>query len=92
MKFAPSRRSCTRPVGIPWPGAAAAATAVKVTASKSWAGLSDDVTVVVVLSRVTVCVMAEELELTQGMIVYARPSHARVFDEEGEPSTAELAV
>jgi sulfate transport system ATP-binding protein len=35
---------------------------------------------------------AEELELREGMIIYARPSHARVFDEEGEPSTAELAV
>jgi sulfate/thiosulfate transport system ATP-binding protein len=35
---------------------------------------------------------AEELELAQGQIVYARPSHAKVFDDEGEPSTAELAV
>src|SRR3954447_9120110 len=35
---------------------------------------------------------AEELELAQGQIVYARPSHARVFDEEGEPTTAELAA
>jgi sulfate transport system ATP-binding protein len=35
---------------------------------------------------------AQELELTQGQIVYARPSRARVFDEEGEPSTAELAA
>src|SRR5436190_16701504 len=34
---------------------------------------------------------AQELELAQGQIVYARPSRARVFDEEGEPSTAELA-
>jgi sulfate transport system ATP-binding protein len=35
---------------------------------------------------------AQELELAQGQIVYARPSRARVFDEEGEPSTAELAA
>jgi sulfate transport system ATP-binding protein len=35
---------------------------------------------------------ADELELAEGQIVYARPSHARVFDEEGEPSTAELAA
>jgi sulfate/thiosulfate transport system ATP-binding protein len=35
---------------------------------------------------------AQELELRQGQIVYARPSRARVFDEEGEPSTAELAA
>jgi sulfate/thiosulfate transport system ATP-binding protein len=35
---------------------------------------------------------AQELELAQGQIVYARPSRARVFDEQGEPSTAELAA
>ena len=35
---------------------------------------------------------AQELELAQGQIVYARPSRARVFDEEGEPSTADLAA
>ena len=35
---------------------------------------------------------AQELELAHGQIVYARPSRARVFDEEGEPSTAELAA
>jgi sulfate transport system ATP-binding protein len=35
---------------------------------------------------------ADELELAQGQIVYARPSHAKVFDDEGEPSTAELAA
>ena len=35
---------------------------------------------------------AEELEISQGQIMYARPSRARVFDEEGEPSTAELAA
>ncbi len=33
-----------------------------------------------------------ELELAQGQIVYARPSHAKVFDDEGEPSTAELTA
>jgi sulfate transport system ATP-binding protein len=37
-------------------------------------------------------IQAQELELAQGQIVYARPSRARVFDEEGEPSTAELAA
>jgi sulfate/thiosulfate transport system ATP-binding protein len=37
-------------------------------------------------------VQAQELELAQGQIVYARPSRARVFDEEGEPSSAELAA
>jgi sulfate/thiosulfate transport system ATP-binding protein len=35
---------------------------------------------------------ADELELAQGQIVYARPSRARTFDEEGERSTAELAA
>jgi sulfate/thiosulfate transport system ATP-binding protein len=35
---------------------------------------------------------AEELEISQGQIMYARPSRARVFDEEGESSTAELAA
>jgi sulfate transport system ATP-binding protein len=32
---------------------------------------------------------AEELEISQGQIMYARPSRARVFDEEGEATTAE---
>jgi sulfate/thiosulfate transport system ATP-binding protein len=35
---------------------------------------------------------AEELELGQGQIVYARPSRARMFDQEDEPSAAELAA
>jgi sulfate transport system ATP-binding protein len=35
---------------------------------------------------------AQQLELAEGQIVYARPSRARVFDDSGEPSTAELAV
>jgi sulfate/thiosulfate transport system ATP-binding protein len=35
---------------------------------------------------------AEELEISQGQIMYARPSRARVFDEEGEPTTAEMAA
>jgi len=35
---------------------------------------------------------AQQLELAEGQIVYARPSRARVFDEAGEPRTAELAV
>ena len=35
---------------------------------------------------------APELELTHGQIVYARPSRARMFDQEDEPSTAELAA
>ena len=35
---------------------------------------------------------AQQLELAEGQIVYARPSRARVFDDSGSPSTAELAV
>jgi sulfate/thiosulfate transport system ATP-binding protein len=35
---------------------------------------------------------AQQLELAEGQIVYARPSRARVFDETGESTTAELAI
>jgi sulfate transport system ATP-binding protein len=35
---------------------------------------------------------AQQMELAEGQIVYARPSRARVFDDSGSPSTAELAV
>jgi sulfate transport system ATP-binding protein len=35
---------------------------------------------------------AEELEIGQGQIMYARPSRARIFDEEGEATTAEQVV
>jgi sulfate transport system ATP-binding protein len=35
---------------------------------------------------------AQQLELAEGQIVYARPSRARVFDENGSPETAELAI
>ena len=35
---------------------------------------------------------AQQLELAEGQIVYARPSRARVFDDSGSPSTEELAV
>jgi sulfate transport system ATP-binding protein len=35
---------------------------------------------------------AQQLELVEGQIVYARPSRARVFEDEGPPSTAELQV
>ncbi len=35
---------------------------------------------------------AQQLEIAEGQIVYARPSRARVFDESGAPSTEELAV
>jgi sulfate transport system ATP-binding protein len=35
---------------------------------------------------------AQQLELAEGQIVYARPSRARVFEEDGAPTTAELQV
>src|SRR4051794_4882108 len=35
---------------------------------------------------------AQQLELAEGQIVYARPSRARVFEEDGVPVTAELQV
>jgi sulfate transport system ATP-binding protein len=35
---------------------------------------------------------AEELELAEGQIVYARPSRAKVFDGNGAPRTEELAA
>jgi sulfate/thiosulfate transport system ATP-binding protein len=35
---------------------------------------------------------AEELEITEGQIMYARPSRTRVFDEESEATTAEQLV
>jgi sulfate transport system ATP-binding protein len=35
---------------------------------------------------------AQQLELAEGQIVYARPSRARVFDKNGTPETAELAI
>jgi sulfate transport system ATP-binding protein len=35
---------------------------------------------------------AQQLELAEGQIVYARPSRARVFDENGTPETAEMAI
>jgi sulfate transport system ATP-binding protein len=35
---------------------------------------------------------AEELELTEGQIVYARPSRAKVFDENGAPRTEEVSL
>jgi sulfate transport system ATP-binding protein len=35
---------------------------------------------------------AEELELVAGQIVWARPRHAKVFENGGGPSTAELTL
>ena len=34
----------------------------------------------------------EELELSEGQIVYVSASRAKVFDENGEPRTEELAL
>ncbi|MDQ3102278.1 MAG: hypothetical protein M3Q53_00340 [Actinomycetota bacterium] len=35
---------------------------------------------------------AEQLELAPGQIVWARPRHARVFENGGGPQTAELPL
>jgi hypothetical protein len=51
----------TVPVGMPVPGAVAITVAVKVTACPKIEGLTDELTAVVVLALLTVCVKLDEL-------------------------------
>ena len=50
----------TVPVGVPVPGAVAITVAVKVTACPKTEGLTDELTAVVVLALLTVCVKVDE--------------------------------
>jgi sulfate transport system ATP-binding protein len=50
--------------------------------------LADDSPLIAQLTNTQV----EELELVEGQIVYARPSRARRFDQNGAPQTEELAL
>jgi hypothetical protein len=57
----PSRVKTTLPVGVPTPGATALTVAVKVTACPKTEGLAEDVTAVLVLALLTVCVKLAEV-------------------------------
>src|SRR5205823_1863225 len=60
--LAPSRKM-TVPVGVPDPGASAATVAVKVTAWPNTDGLAEEITVLVLLTWLTVWVMAADMLL-----------------------------
>src|SRR5262245_5338293 len=67
---APSRK-VTVPVGVPAPGATAASVAVKVTAWRGAAGLTDDVRATAVAARLTVTAAAAEV-LSAKLLVPAK--------------------
>src|SRR5581483_11874078 len=80
----PSRK-VTFPVGVPAPGATALTVAVKVTAWPNADGLTEDVTVVVVLAWLTVCVSVAEVLVVK----LVSPAYTAVM---AWPATAKAAV
>src|SRR5439155_15121350 len=60
-KSVPSILNCTVPVRVPAPGATGLTVAVKVTDWPNTEGLTDELTVVVVLALLTVCVKSGEV-------------------------------